>query len=112
MICEHRAKLSGSWADGTKLVEDSLSENSHKMGSFLIFKIDGVRLGTNPRSAAAHDALEFRGLVRGWQPEERQVWIPPLLACGNHRQGGTDQGLLEKLWEDRDVRPLLLPTRW
>ena len=28
-ICEHKAELSGSWTDGTKLVEDSLSENSH-----------------------------------------------------------------------------------
>ncbi len=52
------------------------------------------------------------GLVRGWQPEERQEWIPPLLACGNHRQDGTDQGLLERLWKDREVLPLLLPTRW
>jgi hypothetical protein len=82
------------------------------MGSFLISKIDGVRLAANPRSEEAHDVLEFRGLVRGWQPEERQEWIPPLLACGNHRQDGTDQGLLERLWKDREVRPLLLPTRW
>ncbi len=28
------------------------------------------------------------------------------------RQDGTDQGSLERLWKDRDVRPLLLPTRW
>ena len=94
--------------DGTKLVEDSLSENSHKMGSFLISKIDGVRLAANPRSAVVYGMLEFRGLVRGWQPEERQVWIPPLLACGNHGHGGTDQGLLEGLWKDRDVHTLLL----
>ena len=64
-ICEHKAELSGSWADGTKLVEDSLSENSHKMGSFLISRIDGVRLVSNPRSAVSHYMLEFRGLVRG-----------------------------------------------
>ena len=57
---------------------------------------------------AAHDILEFgaefRGLARASQPEERQGWIPPLLACGNHRHGGTDQGLVEGLWKDRDVR--------
>ena len=64
-ICEHKAELSGSWVDGTKLVDDSLSENFHKMGSFLISKIDGVRLAANPRSEEAHDILEFRGLVRG-----------------------------------------------
>ena len=40
------------------------------------------------------------------------MWIPPLLACGNHGHGGIDQGLLEGLWKDRDVHPLLLPTRW
>ncbi len=51
--------------------------------------------------------------MRGWQPEERQEWIPPLLEYGNHRQDGTDQGLLERLWKDREVcPPLLLPTRW
>ncbi len=111
-ICEHKAELSGPWADGTKLVDDSLSENFHKMGSFLISKIDGVRLAANARSEEEHDVLEFRGLVRGCQPEERQEWIPPLLACGNQRQDGTDQGLLERLWKDREVRPLLLPTRW
>jgi hypothetical protein len=82
------------------------------MGSFLISKIDGVQLAANPRSEETHDVLEFRGLVRGWQPEERQEWIPPLLTCGNHRQDGTDQGLLERLWKDREVSPLLLPTRW
>jgi hypothetical protein len=49
------------------------------------YEIDGVRLTENPRSEEAHDVLEFRGLVRGWQPEERQEWIPPLLAGGNHR---------------------------
>ena len=64
-ICEHKTELSGSWVDGTKLVDDSLSENFHKMGSFLISKIDGVRLAANPRSEEAHDILEFRGLVRG-----------------------------------------------
>jgi hypothetical protein len=54
--------VSGSWEDGTKLVEDSLSENSHKMGFFLMSKIDGVQLAASPRSAAAHDILEFRKL--------------------------------------------------
>ena len=49
----------------TKLVEDSLSENSHKMGSFLISKIERVRVTVNRRSVSAHDMLEFRGLVRG-----------------------------------------------
>ena len=48
-MCEHKADLSGSWADGNNLVEDNLSENSHKIGSFLISKIDGVRLTVNPR---------------------------------------------------------------
>ncbi len=57
-ICEHKVELLGSWVDGTKVVDDSLSENFHKMGSFLISKIDGVRLAA---------------------PEERQEWIPPLL---------------------------------
>jgi hypothetical protein len=65
-------RLSGSWSDGSKLVEDSLSENSHKMGSFLTSKIDGVRLSANPRSVEAHDILEFRRLVRECHPEERR----------------------------------------
>ena len=64
-ICEHKAELSGAWVDGTILVDDSLSENFHKMGSFFISKIDGVRLAANPRSEETHDILEFRGLVRG-----------------------------------------------
>ncbi len=62
--CEHKTELSGSWTDGTKLVEDSLSENFHRMGSFLISKINGVRLAVNPRSEEVYDILEFRGLVR------------------------------------------------
>jgi hypothetical protein len=24
------------------------------------------------------DKIEFQVLVRGWQPQERQVWIPPI----------------------------------
>jgi hypothetical protein len=95
-ICEHKEELSGPWEDGTKLVDDGLSENFHKMRPFLISKIDGVRLAANPRSEEAHDVLEFRGLVRGCQPEERQEWIPPLLTCGN--QGKT--GRIRDYWKD------------
>jgi len=32
-----------------------------------------------PSSEAAHDRLEFKVLVRGWQPKERQEWIIRLL---------------------------------
>ena len=80
------------------------------MGSFPTSKIAGVRLAANPRSVTAQERLEFIGPVRVCQSEERQAWIPSLLASGNHGQGGTDQDILEGLWKERDVRPLLLPT--
>ena len=51
--------------DGTRLIDDSLSLDSHDMGTFLISGIDGVRIAEHPRSDAPHDRLEFRGTVRG-----------------------------------------------
>jgi len=111
-ICEGETDLSGDWVDGTRLVEDSLSLDFHDMGSFLISGIRGVRLADSPRSEAPHDRLEFRGIVRGWQPEERQKWISDLLEDKERQRECSDEDLLEKLWSTRNVRPMLLPTRW
>jgi hypothetical protein len=82
------------------------------MGSFLISEIRGVRLADWPRSDAPHDRLEFRGIVRGWQPEERQKWISELLEDQGQRRECNDEDLLERLWSARNDRPMLLPTRW
>ena len=111
-ICEGETDLSGDWVDGTRLVEDSLSLDFHDMVSFLISEIRGVRLADSPRSEAPHDRLEFRGIVRGWQPEERQKWISDLLEDKERQRECSDEDLLEKLWSTRNVRPMLLPTRW
>ena len=110
-ICGGEAGLSGDWVDGTRLIDDSLSLDSHDMGTFLISGIDGVRIAEHPRSDAPHDRLEFRGTVRGWQPEERQEWIAKLLGEEGERSG-RGEDLIEKIWSERNVRPLLLPTRW
>jgi hypothetical protein len=104
--------LAGDWVDGTRLVDDSLSLNFHDMGSFLISEIKGVRLAGSPKSEAPHDRLEFRDIVRGWQPEERQKWISDLLEDKEGQRERGDENLLAKLWSTRNVRPLLLPTRW
>jgi hypothetical protein len=104
--------ISGDWVDGTRLVEDSLSLDYHDMGSFFISEVRGVRLVDSPRSGAPHDRLEFRGIVRGWQPEERQKWISELLEDQGQRRASNDEVLLERLWSARNVRPMLLPTRW
>ena len=69
-VCERETDISGDWIDGTRLVDDSLSLNYHDMGSFLISEVRGVRLAGSPSSDAPHDRLEFKGIVRGWQPEE------------------------------------------
>jgi len=82
------------------------------MGSFLISEVRGVRLAERPRSDALHDRLEFRGIVRGWQPEERQKWISDLLEDKRRRRECSDEDLFERLWSARNVRPMLLPTRW
>ncbi len=113
-ICEWKTDLSGDWVDGTRLVDDSLSLDYHAtdMGSFLISEIKGVRLADKPRSDAPHDCLEFVGLVRGWQPEERQKWISELSEDQGQRRECNDEVLLERLWLARNVRPILLPTRW
>ncbi len=37
----------------------------HKMRSFLISKIDGVRLAANPGSEEVHDVLEFNWAGEG-----------------------------------------------
>ncbi len=97
--------------DGTRLVDNSLSLDFHDMGTFRISGIDGVRIAEHPRSDAPHVRLEFRGTVRGRQPEERQEWIAKLLGEEEER-GGRGEDLMEKLWSARNVRPLLLPTRW
>ncbi len=103
--CERETDLSGDCVDGTRLVDDSLSLDFHDIGSFLISEIRGVRLADRPRSEAPHDRLEFRGIVRGCQPEERQK-------CQGQRRECNDEVLLERLWSARNVRPMLLPTRW
>jgi hypothetical protein len=94
------------------LVDDSLSLNYHDMGSFLISEVRGVRPAGSLRSGASHDRLEFRGIVRGWQPEERQKWISELLENHGQPTECNDEVLLERLWSARNVRPTLLPTRW
>ena len=71
-----------------------------------------MRLSDIPRSGAPHDRLEFRGIVRGWQSEERQTWISTLLEDQGQRRECSDEVLLERLWSARNVRPMLLPTRW
>ncbi len=81
------------------------------MGSFLISEVRGVRLADSPRSGAPHDLLEFSGIVRGWQPEERQKWISELLEDQGQRRECNDEVLLERPWSARNVRPILLPTR-
>jgi hypothetical protein len=78
----------------------------------LISEVRGVRLSDSPKSDAPHDRLEFRGMVRGWQPEDRQKWISELLEVQGQRRECRDEVLLERLWSARNVRPLLLPTRW
>jgi hypothetical protein len=111
-ICERETDLSWDWVDGTRLVDDSLSLDFHDMGSFLISEIRGMRLADSPRSDTPHDRLEFRGIVRGWQPEERQKWISDLLEDKGRRRECIDEGMFERLWSSRNVRPMLLPTRW
>jgi hypothetical protein len=111
-VCERVTDISGDWIDGTRLVDDSLSLNYHDMGSFLISEVRGVRLAGNPRSEAPHDRLEFRGIIRGWQPEERQKWISDLLENQGQGRECNDEVLIERLWSVRNVRPMLLPTRW
>ncbi len=111
-ICERETDLSGDWADGMRLVDDSLRLDFHDMGSFLISEIRGVRLADRTRSDAPYDRLKFRGIVRGWQPEQRQKLISEMLEDQGQRRECNDEDLLEKLWSTRNVRPLLLPTRW
>jgi hypothetical protein len=111
-ICERETDLSGDWVDGTRLVDDSLSLDFHDMGSFLISEIRGVRLADRPRSDAPYDRLEFRGIVRGCQSEERQKWISDLMEDKGRRRECSDEDMLERLWSARNVRPMLLPTRW
>ena len=98
--------------DGTRLVDDGLSLDFLDMGTFLISKVNGVRITENPRSDTLYDQLEFRGLVRGWQPEERQKWIAQLLGDKEHQRDGRDEDLMERLWLVRNVHPILVPTRW
>ena len=77
-ICELETDLSGDWVDGTRLVDYNLSLDFHDMGSFLISEVRGVRLAEKPRSdSPPHDRLEFRGIVRGCQPEERGMDLRP-----------------------------------
>ena len=82
------------------------------MGSFLISGVRGVRLAERPRSDDPHDRLEFKGIVRGCQPEEWQKWISDLLEDKKRQRGCSDEDLFERLWTARNVRPMLLPTRW
>jgi hypothetical protein len=94
-ICERETDISGDWIDGTRLVDDSLSLNYHDMGSFLISEVRGVRLAGSPSSDAPHDRLEFKGIVRGWQPEERQKWISELLESQGQGRECNDEVLLK-----------------
>jgi hypothetical protein len=111
-VCERETDISGDWIDGTRLVDDSLSLNYHDMGSFLISEVRGVRLTGIPSSDVPHDRLEFKDIVRGWQPEERQKWISELLENQGQGRECNDEVLIERLWSARNVRPMLLPTRW
>jgi hypothetical protein len=65
------------------------------MGSFLISEVRGVRITENLRSNAPHDRLEFRGIVRGCQSEERQKWISDLLEDKVPQRECSDEDLLE-----------------
>jgi hypothetical protein len=94
-ICERETNISGDWIDGTRLVDDSLSLDYHNMGSFLISEVRGVRITENPKSNAPHDRLEFRGIVRGCQPEERQKWISDLLEDKGRQRDCRDEDLIE-----------------
>jgi hypothetical protein len=82
------------------------------MGSFLISEVRGMRLTQKPRSDAPHDLLKFWGIVRGCQPEERQEWISDQLGDKRLQRECNDEDLFERLWSVRNVRPMLLPTRW
>jgi len=97
---------------GQDSIDDSLSWDSHDMGSFLKSEVNVVRMEENPRSEAPYDRLEFRGIVRGWQPEERQKWISQLLRGCEHQGEFRDKDLIDRLWMARNSRPILLPTRW
>ncbi len=66
----------------------------HNMGSFLISEVRGVRITENPKSNTPHDRLEFRGIVRGCQAEERQKWISDLEDKGRQRDC-RDEDLIE-----------------
>ncbi len=56
--------------------------------------------------------LEFRGIVRGWEPEERHKWISELLEDQGQRWECNDEVLFERLLSARNVRPMVLSTRW
>ena len=75
-ICGKDTNLSGTWVDGTQLVDDSLSWDSHVMGSFLTSEVNTVRMAENPRSETPYDRLEFTCIVRGWQSEEDRNGSP------------------------------------
>jgi hypothetical protein len=66
-------------------MQQTFSENFHKMGSFLISKIDGVWLTVNQRSVPTHDSKEGISLSAlapkvGEEvlcfSEEAQGWLP------------------------------------
>ena len=57
--------VTGFWVDRTKIVDDRLNTDFHKIGSFHISEITGVRLVENPSSKTTHNRLEFKVLVRG-----------------------------------------------
>ena len=80
------------------------------MGSFLISEVRGVRLAGNPRSGAPHDRLEFRDIVRGWQPEERQKWISELLENQGQGRECKDEVLLERLLSAKKCPPHASPN--
>jgi hypothetical protein len=98
--------------DGTQLADDSLGWDSHNMGSSLISEVIAVRMAETPRSELPYDRLEFRGTVRGCQPEERQKWISQVLRGSEHQRECRDEDLIERLWMARNARPILLPTWW
>ena len=65
------------------------------MFSFLMSEVGGVRITENPKSNAPHDRLEFRGIVRGCQPEERQKWISDLLEGKGRQRDCRDEDIIE-----------------
>ena len=108
-MCGQEVDLAGDWVDGTRLVDDNLSLDFHDMGTFLISEINGVRIVEHPRSEVPDDRLEFRGTSRGWQSEK---WIDQLLGDKEHQRDGRDEDLVDKLWLERNIHPILLPSRW